>query len=125
MAETKVFQSTLGTFTFRRPTFRDWIEFDVLAAQYRRGQVEGLTYGMKAAESLATLNTLVVPEKDQPKPDFGAMEDDLAVWKLFGEVDQWLGSFRPGVGDAAGSAGEGTGAEPGPVGQAVLPTSAN
>jgi len=101
----KTFESEIGTFTFRKPKFRDMIEFDVLSAKLRQGVAEdGLTYGLQAIVILATLNTLVVEPKGY---DFGDEENSDAVMSLYGEVDAWIGnSFRGRNQDGAEPAGE-------------------
>lgn len=83
------------TFKFRRPTVKQLVKADVLAAQLREGvSVNSLVgYGILFSDMIASLNTYVIePERF----DFGDMYDD-EVDSIYKEVAQWLNSFHPRV----------------------------
>lgn len=82
------------TFTFRRPTAKQLITADVLAAQLRGlVPVQALLYSVSLSDMVASLSTYVT----DPKPfDFsGLFEDEIA--EIYNEVAKWLDTFRKPV----------------------------
>ena len=97
------------SYTFRRPTVRQMIQVDVLAAQLRGGMpINTLTHSIGNAEMVAMLSTAVVEPKGF---DFGDLYDeDLGA--IYDEVAGWLNTFRPGVAGAETGVGQGNGGQP-------------
>lgn len=85
------------TYTFRRPTTKQMIAADVLAAQIREHTpVVALTYAVGLSDRLAALNTYVTDPKGF---DFGDLFDE-EVTEIYFEVAKWTNSFRKPVPEA-------------------------
>ncbi len=93
-------------YTFRRPTVKQMIQVDVLAAQLRGGMpINSLTHSLGNAEMVALLNVAVTEPKSC---DFGDLyEEDLSA--VYNEVSKWLDTFRPRVADQQVHVGSGDG----------------
>ena len=80
------------SYTFRRPTVKQMIQSDVLAAQMRGGMpINSLTHSLGNTEMVALLNTAVT---DPQSFDFSELyEEDLSA--IHDEVAKWLETFRP------------------------------
>ncbi len=94
------------TYTFRRPTVKQMILSDVLAAQMRGGMpINSLTHSLGNTEMVALLNTAVTEPKGF---DFSELyEDDLGA--IYDEVAKWLETFRQNVGAPQARVGSGDG----------------
>jgi len=88
---------TIGnrSWTLRRPTIRQMVAADVLAAQLRQQiPLTSLTYGVSLSEMIASLNTYVIEPKDF---DFGELYDVEEISQIYQELAKWLDSFRGGM----------------------------
>ena len=88
------------TYRFRRPTARQMMAADVLAATYRGGMpVTALTYALALSEARSACNSYCVEPRtvsNDGEFDFGDLYDE-ALLKIHEEVSNWLESFRHGV----------------------------
>lgn len=96
------------TYIFRRPTVRQQIAAENLAADLRGNRPVGSVFSVLGlTDMVASLNTFVV---DPRGFDFGSMhEEDLVA--IYTEVAQWLETFRSPVAGEARDMGDGGGAE--------------
>ena len=82
------------TYTFRRPTVRQLIAADVLAAQLRGlVPVHALLYSVGLSDMVAALNTYVIEPKNF---DFTELHED-EMGEIYNEVAKWLDTFRKPV----------------------------
>lgn len=82
------------TYTFRRPTAKQLMNADVLAAHYRGNvPINALTYSIALSDMVASLNTYVTDPKGF---DFSDLYDD-EIGEIYEEVANWLNSFRKPV----------------------------
>lgn len=79
------------SWTFRRPTARQLVQADVLAAQMRQQlPLSSLLYAGGLSDMVASLNTFVIEPKGF---DFGDLYDDQVI-EIYNEVSKWMDSFR-------------------------------
>jgi hypothetical protein len=100
-ALTKKIEFNGKRYTFKKPSAKESIRIDVLAAAYRQSlPIASLSYALGLSNAVATLNVLCIDPKtvevDSDGYDFGDLDpDDLN--EIYTMVSEWLSSFRKRV----------------------------